>query len=461
MKKNEIYTVEITDITNLGFGVAKANGQVMFVNDAVTKDVAEVKIIKVQKSYSVARLERLITKSPLRLEDGEKRCGIDKCQSCAYKKIAYENELKIKENNVRATFSKAGLSSFSVAPIVPSPAPIGYRNKAQYPIQIDRGGNYVLGFFKPKTHTVTEAHDCPLAPDIFSKILEALCCFFEERKISVYDEDTGTGLLRHVYLRRGELSGEILIVIVINGDTLPYSRELCELLISDFPEIVGILTNRNTENTNVILGDRYSTLCGRDYIYDTLAGVKLKLSAPSFYQVNHGAAELLYSKAKNLAELRKSDTLLDLYCGVGSIGLSMAKDVKELIGIEIVPSAVECAKENAKENGIENAAFYTGDAKDCEKLLDIAEADLNRKILPDVIILDPPRAGCAEQLLRFVSSLEARTIVYISCNPSTLARDVKLLCEMGYDANEVYPFDLFPATGHVESVVCLKRRLDN
>ena len=225
-----------------------------------------------------------------------------------------------------------------------------------------------------------------------------------------------------------------------------------------FKSIVGILINENKENTNVVLGKKYTLLFGRDYINDTLAGVNLKITAPSFYQVNHGATELLYAKARDLAQLKKSDTLLDLFCGIGSIGLSMAKDCGELIGIEIVESAVECARENARLAGIENAHFFAGDATETERLLANAEANLKRKISPDVIILDPPRAGCDERLVSFSASLSPERIVYISCNPTTLARDVKRFKENGYTCDTVWGFDLFPGTGHVESVVCLTRK---
>ena len=229
-------------------------------------------------------------------------------------------------------------------------------------------------------------------------------------------------------------------------------------MTAKFPEIVGILINENKKNTNIILGEKYAILFGRDYIFDTLAGVKLKITAPSFYQVNHDCAEILYAKARELADLQGNDLLLDLYCGAGSIGLSMAKDCRELIGIEIVDSAVECARFNAENNGIENASFYTGDAKDTEKLLAPAEKIRGEKILPDVVIFDPPRAGSDEALLRHEASLSPRKIVYISCNPATLARDIVVLKELGYIGGTVTPVDMFPGTGHVESVVCLTRK---
>ena len=249
--------------------------------------------------------------------------------------------------------------------------------------------------------------------------------------------------------------------MVLTSKKLSASEELVARLTKKFPEIVGILINVNFKNTNVILGEEYITVYGRDYIVDTLAGVKLKLTAPSFYQVNHDAAELLYAKAKELANPQKSDTLLDLYCGAGSIGLSMAKAAGRIIGIEIVESAVECAEYNKKLNGIENAAFFTGDAADAHGLLTRAEASLGEKIVPAVIILDPPRAGCAEELLKYVSTLNPQRIVYISCNPATLARDISILAQFGFTTDSVTPVDLFPGTGHVESVVRLERRLDN
>ena len=254
------------------------------------------------------------------------------------------------------------------------------------------------------------------------------------------------------------MSGEILLTLVVNGKSLPKSDELVALITGRFSDVVGILINENTENTNVVLGEKFTVLYGRDYILDNLSGVELKITAPSFYQVNHDATELLYAKARELARLEKSDLLLDLFCGAGSIGLSMVEDAGELIGIEIVESAVECAKENAERAGIKNASFFAGDATETENLLLTAEKALARKIKPDVIILDPPRAGCDEKLVDFASSLSPKRIVYISCNPSTLARDVKRFNQNGYFCNNVWGFDLFPLTGHVESVVCLEKQ---
>ena len=457
LKKNDVIKLKIDDLTNLGFGVGRHTGMVIFVSDAVPGDECEIRIIKINKSYAVGRIEKFIKKSDMRVEN---RCPISACKSCAYRYISYEDELKLKTETVKGAFLHEGID-IAVDAATPSPCEFSYRNKAQYPISINKDGEYVIGFFAPKSHRVTEARSCPLAPKIFPEILDTLAGFFKKHSITVYDEEKGQGLLRHVYLRRAEVGGEILLTLVINGADMPKEDELTKLICEKFPDVVGILINTNTENTNVVLGEKFRTVWGRDYIFDTLGGVRLKITAPSFYQVNHDAAELLYAEAKRLAAPKADDLVLDLYCGAGSIGLSMAKEAGELIGIEIVDSAVKCATFNAESNGISNAKFYTGDAKCTENLLANAEKELGKKIKPDVIILDPPRAGCAKELIEYVSRLNPERIVYVSCNPTTLARDVKLFMPLGYTCDKVKAFDLFPLTGHVESVVCLTRQIDN
>ena len=452
-KKNQTITVEITDLTDLGFGVGRVGGVVIFISDTVIGDTVEARIIKANSSYLVGRVEKFIHKSDRRVTD---RCPEGGCKSCAYKAISYADELELKRGGVCHLFGTAELSHIGVADIVGSPKEKRYRNKAQYPVTLTKDG-YAVGFFAPKSHRVTPVADCPLTPAVFSEICKTLTDFFAEHSLSVYDEKDGTGLLRHIYLRRGEVSGEVLLTLVINGDALPFSDELIAVITKEFPEVVGILLNVNRKDTNVVLGDRFVTLYGRDHIFDTLCGVRLKISAPAFYQVNHDGAEVLYNKAKDLARPTKDDVLLDLYCGAGSLGLSMANEVKELYGIEIVDSAVVCARENAAANGIKNAHFYTGDAKNTERLLENAEKSLGKKIKPDIVLLDPPRAGCDEELVNFVASLSPKRIVYISCNPKTLARDVARFIPLGYNTDEVTPVDMFPCTGHVESVVCLTR----
>ena len=454
-KKNDILEAEIVDITNLGFGVARVDGQVIFVSDAVPGDKCKIRIIKAGGSFLVGRVEEYIKKSPKRV-DG--RCDNRLCRSCAYKCLSYADECALKEESVRQIFKKAGLPEVEVMPIVGSPEEKCYRNKAQYPVSLDKDGNYLIGFYAPKSHRVTEAADCPLAPEIFPEILEAVRTFLKENKVSVYNEESGEGLIRHIYLRRGEMSGEVMLCLVINGTTLPNSDKFVSEICEKFPEIVGILLNINKENTNIILGEEFITLYGRDYIFDTLGGVALKITAPSFYQVNHNAAELLYAKAKELAKPTKDDLLLDLYCGAGSIGLSMADEAGEVVGIEIVKSAVECATFNAEINHIQNASFYAGDASDTKRILEPAEAKRGEKILPDIVVFDPPRGGTTEELINHICSLSPKRIVYISCNPSTLARDIVIFNKVGYFCDNVTPYDLFPMTGHVESVVCLTRK---
>ena len=328
-KKNSIYSLKITDLTDLGFGVGRIDGMTVFVSDTVPGDEIEARIIKVNSSYLVAKVEKFIGYSPERVSD---RCREESCKSCAYKCISYTRELEIKKENVKRAFSAPELKDIAIGDIVASPKEKRYRNKAQYPVS-KRDGEYLVGFFAPKSHRVTPIADCPLTPAVFSEIIEELKSYFKINDLSVYSEESGEGLLRHIYLRRGEVSGEILLTLVINGEELPNESELVKRITSRFSSVVGILINVNREFTNIILSDKFITLWGRDHIFDTLSGVELKITAPAFYQVNHDCAELLYAKAKELAAPCKDDLVLDLYCGAGSIGLSMANEAKEIIGI--------------------------------------------------------------------------------------------------------------------------------
>jgi 23S rRNA (uracil1939-C5)-methyltransferase len=374
--------------------------------------------------------------------------------------MSYEATLDAKRRHVQDCFERIGHLQVSVPPVLGMKDPRAYRNKTALPI----GGTAaepVLGFFAPRSHRVVSARTCSLQPRIFSELLFEIEAWIETYQISVYDEESQAGLLRHVYLRCSADAREILLTLVVNGKALPHTDELTERLRVFCEALVGVVLNVNEENTNVICGDEYRLLWGRDYIEDTLCGVKLQLRPAAFYQVNHDATELLYQKAAELADLRGDELLLDLFCGVGSIGLSMADRVQELVGIEIVPDAILCAKENAARNGITNAHFYVGDAADTERLLAGAESELGRRLAPDAVIVDPPRRGADEALLRFLAARDIPKIVYISCNPDTLARDAARLTANGYEMGAVTPADLFPCTGHVESIVCLTRRLDD
>ena len=454
LTKNSVHRIEITDLNNLGFGVGRVEGRVVFVGGAVDGDVVEAHIIRVQADYAVARLVRILEPSPYRAES---LCPAASCGGCAYRSVSAEHEEALKVARVRTAFCKCGTPDVNILPLLSTGERYGYRNKAQYPVTEDKDGRLVIGFYAPKSHRVVAAENCPLQDARFAPILATLRTELEKYKIRAYREEDGAGLLRHIYLRGDSEGREVLLTLVINGHTLPHAEEIVAALCAAHPCIVGILININRENTNVICGAEYRVVWGKDHLTDTLCGVRLAITPASFYQVNHATTELLYRRAAELAELHGDELVLDLFCGIGSIGLSMAHMVREVIGVEIVESAVECARKNAAENGIKNASFYCGDATDTEKLLASAQAARGERILPDVVILDPPRKGCTPTLLSYVARLAPERIVYISCNPDTLARDAALLIKQGYTMGDVTPVDLFPLTGHVESVVCLER----
>ena len=457
-KKNQLCEIKIEDLNNLGYGVGRIGELVTFVSGAVDGDVVLARVLRVTKTYAVAKVEEILTPSPYRIEND---CRSRGCGGCAYRRISYEHELDLKRGYVRAAFRKAALPDTEVLKTLSIMKTEGYRNKAQYPLAKDEKGDVQIGFFAPRSHRVIPAEACALQPQIFSRLLAGIAGWIREFGITVYDEESRRGLLRHIYLRCSADESEILLTLVVNGKHLPKADELIARLRAMSDALVGVVLNINEENTNVICGDEYRLLWGRDYMEDTLCGVKLRLRPAAFYQVNHDATEMLYQKAAELAELKGDELLLDLFCGVGSIGLSMAGRVRELIGIEIVPDAIVCAKENAARNGIKNADFYVGDAAETGKLLASAEAERGCRIEPDVVILDPPRRGADEPLLRFLAERKVPRLVYISCNPDTLARDVAILSSLGYAFGPVTPVDLFPRTGHVESVVCLTRTFNN
>ncbi|MBQ4150427.1 MAG: 23S rRNA (uracil(1939)-C(5))-methyltransferase RlmD [Clostridia bacterium] len=453
LKKNDIFTVQVEDMNFLGFGVAKIDTLAVFISGAVVGDTARIRIIKVAKTYAVAKVEEILSSSEYRIAD---ECRVSAaCGGCAFRSLSYDYEKSLKENFVKMSFVKQGMRDVKVMPLT-SAKLSHYRNKGQYPVRKDANGKTVIGFFAAKTHRVLDCADCALQNEAFAPIIEEIRDFIDQKNISVYDEESGKGLLRHIYLRIGEKTGEIMLCLVLTEDKLPYEEEFINIIKAKFQSIKSLYVNINSKDTNVVLGDKYRLLYGKEYITDILCGVKLIITPQSFYQVNRDAAELLYKKAASLADFSGKETLLDLYCGIGSIGLSMASKVKKLIGIEVVPSAIECAKKNAKENGISNASFYCGDAANTEKMLDSAKA-AEGEFVPDVVILDPPRKGCAEELLAYISKLGVKKIVYISCNSETLGRDAKILTENGYKMGEIHPFDLFPRTGHCECVTSFER----
>lgn len=450
VQKGQFFDLDITDLNNLGHGVGHLpDGRTVFVAGAVAGDRVRAQIIKVNKTYAAARLDFLITPSTWR-ENGFCNAPAG-CGGCVYRNLRYDRELELKREGLVHTFRKAGLPDTVIEPVQTTGQTRGYRNKAEYPVAEGKEGLYG-GFYAAKSHRVTAGACCSLQPAVFGEILTESCRFFTARGVHAYDETTGKGLLRHLYLREAKGTGGIFVCPVICGKSLPDEAGYVRMIREKFPQVTGIALNRNEKNTNLILGREYRTLWGKIDLTDTLCGLRFRIAPGAFYQVNHDAAELLYRIAAERAGLTGNELLLDLYCGAGTIGLSMAAKVREVIGIEIVPEAVECARTNAAANGIANASFYCGDAGDTEALFAAAEK-ARGKITPDVVILDPPRKGCEEKLLRFLAARQIKRIVYISCGPDALARDAARLVSLGYRMGAVTPVDLFPRTGHVESVV--------
>lgn len=450
--KGSVHTVTVTDLNNLGCGVGHLDsGKTVFVRGAVTGDVVRVSIIKDTAGYCVGRLENVEQSSPIRA--AAPFCHApDACGGCVYRYVTYEHELESKQNYVQNAFRKVGLEDVRVLDVRTTGQTCGYRNKGQYPVKNGKNG-MEAGFFASKTHNLVKADKCALQPAVFGEIVTAVCAFCDAHGVKAYDEDTGKGLLRHIYLRESKDSAQVMLCLVLNGKGMPGEREFVAEMTARFPQIVGIVLNFNQKNTNVVLGQEYRTLWGNAYIEDELCGLRFRISPGAFYQVNREGAELLYGLAGEKAALTGKETLLDLYCGTGTIGLSMAKDAASLVGIEIVPEAVECARENAARNGIENAKFICNDAGDAQVIL--AACGGSR---PDVAIIDPPRKGSTEALVKCFAQLGIPRVVYVSCDPDTLARDCKWFRENGYEIGEVTPVDMFPRTGHVESVVCLTRK---
>lgn len=441
MKKNDIITLTITDISHDGSGIGKYEGMAVFVPLTAVGDKINARILKVKKSYAFAKAEEIISPSEHRIDTD---CGVfTRCGGCVFRHIGYKNEAELKQNRVMQTMHRVGKTNVDPNPIIFSTSPDRYRNKALYPVAT--GGE--LGFYSHHSHKSIPCGDCLLHPEIFYKAGEVFTSFVRECDISVYDETTHTGLLRHFYLRYGKNTGELMVGIVINGSRLPQSDVLIKNLTAALGDnLKSVILNVNTKMTNVVLGDENILIYGREYIYDILCGVKVRISPHSFYQVNHDMAERLYEKAAEYAQPQDKN-ILDLYCGAGTIGLSMACEAKSIIGVEIVEAAVRDAEVNAHENGIENARFICGDAARA------AEQLKHENISADVVILDPPRKGCEDALLKTITNdFSPETIVYVSCDVATLARDTEILETLGYSLIEYTPVDLFPRTPHCEVV---------
>ena len=446
MQKNDQIEIEITDMTDEGSGIGRYEGMAVFVPCTAVGDRVRVLVLKVKKTYAYGKLLEVIFPSPDRAEND---CpSFNRCGGCVYRHISYTSELRIKQTRVYEAIKRIGGVDLKPNDIIGSDSPCRYRNKAQYPVARDGA----LGFYAFHSHRIIPCGECALQPEIFDEISAEITDWIRESCISVYNEETHKGLLRHIYLRRAEKTGEIMAVAVINGENLPFADDFVNRLLSVCGEnLKSVQLNINSAKTNVILGDKCKVLYGGEYITDVLCGVKVRLSPLSFYQVNRATAEKLYKKAAEYAE-PKGKLVLDLYCGAGTIGLSMAKQAKRIIGAEIVPDAVEDAKYNARLNGIQNAEFICADAAKAAALL------RDRGLKPDIVIIDPPRKGCSKELIDTVAEdFSPERVVYVSCDSATLARDIKLFSEKGYTLKEYTPVDMFPRTAHVETVALLSR----
>lgn len=453
LQKNQVLTLTIERLSNDGSGVAHSpDGEAVFVPGTAPGDEADIRIVKDCGRYAFGILDTLRTPSPDRIPVD---CAVaGPCGGCSLRHLDYAAELRAKQENVVDAFRRIGGLDVPVLDALPSPEVDRYRNKVQFPVGRDKNGVPCIGFYAGRTHRIVPCPDCKLQPGILNDIGNALCSFFGAHGIQPYDEASSKGLVRHIFLRRGAHSGQIMVCIVCTRAKLPHSAELVEQLTAQFPDIATVLVNVNPRNTNVILGTETHTLCGPGFIEDTLCGVPVRLGPLSFYQVNTLAAERLYGIAAEYAQLQPDDLLLDLYCGMGTIGLSMVDRCRSLIGVEIVPEAIDSAKANAARMGEAVAArsrFFCADAGKAASQL-AAEG-----LHPDVIVLDPPRKGCDEATLSAVVAMSPRRVVYVSCNPSTAARDAKWLETQGYRTEKVQPVDLFPRTRHVECVIALSK----
>ena len=445
--KNQIYEAEITDYTTEGQGIAHIEGCAVFVPNAIAGERVSVRITLARKTWATGKLVEILEKSPHRVN---RACPVAKlCGGCAFWHMDYEEECRLKADRVRNCLNRIGGESLDTVPILAAPSWEGYRNKAQYPVARDKGRAYA-GFFREGTHEVVETGRCRILPEETDRVKSIVMDYVNKNRVPVYDEQTHKGLLRHIYVRRGAVSGQILVCLVVNGEGLPRVSALIDALKA-VPGFTTLVLSVNTRKGNAVLGDKFVTLYGPGYIEDTLCGLNFRLSARSFYQVNHAQAQRLYETAISMANITKDDLVLDLYCGVGTITLAMASAAGKVMGVEVVPQAIEDAKDNARRNGIENAEFFCADAGEAALRLE------QQGIRPDIITVDPPRKGLNADAIEAIARMAPKRLVYVSCDPATLARDTALLKHQGFRVERVVAADLFPRCSHVETVVLLSK----
>ena len=453
-KKNDVFQVRIEDMSDTGEGIGKTDGFIWFVKDAVIGDVVEAKVMKTKKSYGFARLIQVLEPSACRVTP---RCpSARQCGGCQLQAMSYEEQLRFKENKVRNNLSRiGGLTEIPMEPIIGMDEPWRYRNKAQFPFGKDKDGRIITGFYAGRTHAIIEQEDCLLGVEENQPILDCIRGFMEEYHIAPYEEETHKGLVRHVLIRKGFTTGELMVCLVLNGDVkkLKAPEVLVERLVKLFPShMASISCSINREKTNVIMGKEIVNLYGPGYITDYIGNVCYRISPLSFYQVNPVQTQKLYGTALEYAGLTGEETVWDLYCGIGTISLFLAQKAKKVYGVEIIPQAIDDARANAKLNHFENVEFFVGKAEEV-----LPEQYEKNQVYADTIVVDPPRKGCDSVCLDTIVKMAPEKVVYVSCDSATLARDVKYLGERGYEVKRVKTVDMFPWSGHVETVVLLSK----
>lgn len=444
LRQNEVYTGTVEGYSSEGLGIVRLDGAVVFVPQTVRGETIDLRITKVMKTCAAGEVAAIKKPSPERAKPECPYYG--QCGGCDFQHLSYQEELWAKRQRVQDALERLGGTRLQVEEIIGAKDPTHYRNKSQYPV----GADGTIGFYQARSHKVVAVKRCLIQSESADKCAAAVGAWMKKYKISAYDETTGKGLVRHIYVRVNR-QGQSLCCVVANGRQVPREPELAAMVLAAVPKTVGVVLNTNTRKGNVVLGEQYRAIWGENYLMDTLCGLRFKLSVPSFYQVNRPQAEVLYAKAMEFAGLTGEETVLDLYCGTGTITLCMAGRAKRVIGAEIVPPAIADAKENAQRNGIQNAEFFCGDAADIA-------AKLEREGLrPEVITVDPPRKGLAPEVIGSIAAMGPERVVYVSCDPATLGRDVKLFAALGYEATRAAAVDMFPGTRHVETIVLLQR----
>lgn len=451
IKKNDQLVVTIEDIGANGEGIGKYEGYTLFVRNTAVGDKVLVKVMKAGKTYGYARLMEIIEPSPFRVNPKCEKAG--KCGGCQIMHLDYSKQLVYKEEKVRNCLRRiGGFDNIPMEPICGMEEPYYYRNKSQYPVGRNKEGKVIIGFYAYRTHSIIDTDHCYIGAKVNIQIINFLRSFIEDYNIDVYDEERHTGLLRHILIRVGYITGEVMVCLVINGKDIPHKKELVEGL-RKIPGMKSVCLNINTSKTNVILGEKIIKVWGEPYITDYIGRIKYRISPLSFFQVNPVQTHKLYRIALDYADLKGNEVVWDLYCGIGTISLFIAQKAKQVYGVEIIPQAIEDAKTNAKINGIKNVEFFMGAAEEI-----LPRKHMEENIRADVIVVDPPRKGCDQKLLDTIISISPKKVVYVSCDPATLARDLKYLCANGYELKKVSPVDLFGHSVHVETVVSLSHK---